>query len=430
MKNEKNLEFVKTSLIVVLLILYTGGIFQVLGTGGSNEGEPLDISNNNGFIFSLINRIFQLTGFFSIFLIKPQWKNVIDVVIKNKYILLFTIFTISSTFWSDSEKTLSYSISLLTTNLFALYLAIRYTLKEQLLLLAQAFTIIVFLGIVFVVLLPKYGTMGGIHAGAWRGVFSHKNDLGRMMVISTIVFLLQSIGYKKNRLVTYFGLIFSIIFLLMSKSSSSIGNLLIVVTIFVVLRTWRWRFEIMVPASIALVFIGSLFYVWYNDNSAILFASAGKDSSLSGRTEIWPLLFDMGLKRPWLGYGYHAFWRGFNGPSAEVWFAASWHPQHSHNGFLDLWLNLGSIGLIIFVLSFLANLLKGFNWLRYLSKTPDGFWPLLFMVFLVLSNLTETGLMKENDIFTLIYMTISYSLTILTSRSYDIIDGNKKYAYE
>jgi O-antigen ligase len=186
----------------------------------------------------------------------------------------------------------------------------------------------------------------------------------------------------------------------------------------------------MIPASLSITFLSTLFYIWYKENGEIILASFGKDPGLSGRTEIWSLIYEVGLKSPWVGYGYQAFWRGFDGPSAEVWYAVDWYPPHSHNGFLDLWLSLGSLGLIIFMLSFLSNLLKGFYWLRYLSKTPDGFWPLLFMIFLILSNLTETGLMKENDIYTLIYMTISYSLTIVTLKNSRTLDQNTTYAEE
>jgi len=210
----------------------------------------------------------------------------------------------------------------------------------------------------------------------------------------------------------------------MSRSSSSMSNLLIILITFLIFRTWRWRYEIMVPASIAIMIAGMIFYLWFTENSAIIFASINKDPSLTGRTDIWILLIEIALRRPWLGYGYDAFWLEFDGPSAEVWYAASWHPPHAHNGFIDLWLTLGLVGLLLFILSFLDTFSKGFIWIRYFSKTPDGFWPLIFMVFFILSNLTESALMKQNEFFTVIYVAISYSLVLGISNKPDLLTNS------
>jgi exopolysaccharide production protein ExoQ len=403
---------------VLSFLLYTGGILALVISGGKNEGE----SGEGGGDFGIIKQLFILINLITIGLLASRWKKVADVIVKNKYILLFTILVLLSMFWSDiPNTTLSRSIALFGTNLFGLYLATRYTLKEQLLLLVKVFGAVLLISLIFVVALPKFGIMGGLHAGAWRGIFLHKNDLGKFMVISTMIFLLQSISYNKNRAIINLGLVFSVIFLIMSRSSSSMLNLVILLMVFFVFRTWRWRYEIMIPASIGIMFIGSLGYIWFTENAAIAFGSIGKDPSLTGRTEIWGLIIDIALRKALLGYGYDSFWFGFNGPSAEVWSAFDWHPPHSHNGFLDLWLSTGLLGLTFWGLAFMETLSKGFIYLRYYSKTAEGFLPLIFLVFFVISNLTESSLMRQNDIFTVLFVSMSYSLIIITlPRKYDM----------
>jgi exopolysaccharide production protein ExoQ len=419
---KRNIEFVEQIFTILSLVMYTGGIFSLVISGGADEGEAGDAD------YGIAKQVFILINLVTIFLLTSRWKKVAEVIGNNKYVLLFTGLAIVSTLWSDTpDKTLSRSIGLLGTNLFGLYLATRYTLKEQLLLLVKTFATILLISLLFVVFLPKYGIMSGTHAGDWRGIYLHKNFLGRIMVVSTITFLLQSISYNKHRSIMYLGLIFSIIFLLMSKSSSSIINLLILLIVFFIFRTWRWRYEIMIPVSIAIIFLNSVFYIWFDQNAAIIFASFSKDTSLTGRTDIWISIIEMAFRRAWLGYGYDSFWLGFDGPSAEVWYAASWHPPHAHNGFLDLWLSLGLLGLILLSLSFIDTLSKGFFWLRYSNKTPDGFLPLIFMTFLILSNLTESALMKQNDILTVLYVAISYSLIIVTSTQNRNIHINSHY---
>ena len=60
------------------------------------------------------------------------------------------------------------------------------------------------------------------------------------------------------------------------------------------------------------------------------------------------MVMDAILKHPWLGYGYQAFWRGVDGPSVDV-HLSGWIPPHAHNGFLDLALDLGIAGPLLFV---------------------------------------------------------------------------------
>jgi exopolysaccharide production protein ExoQ len=402
---------------VLSLFLYTGGILALVISGGKNEGE-----SGSGGDYGIIKQFFILINLITIGLLASRWKKVADVVAKNIYILLFTGLALFSMFWSDiPNTTLSRSIGLFGTNLFGLYFATRYTLKEQLLLLVKAFGLVLLISLIFVVALPKFGIMGGLHAGAWRGIFLHKNFLGKMMVFSTMIFILQSLSYNKNRVIINLGLVFSIIFLIMSRSSSSMVNLVILLMVFFVFRTWRWRYEIMIPASICIMFIGSLGYIWFTENAAIIFGSIGKDPSLTGRTEIWGLIIEIALRKAVLGYGYDSFWFGFDGPSAEVWSAFDWHPPHSHNGFLDLWLSTGLLGLTFWGLAFMETLSKGFIYLRYYSKTPEGFLPLIFLAFFIISNLTESSLMRQNDIFTVLFVSMSYSLIIITlPKKYDL----------
>ncbi len=417
---KKKWEFAEYIFTVLSLMLYTGGILTVVISGGFSEGEAEGIESDN----SLIKQIFFLIYLITFFLLLSRWKRVVYIIVQEKYILLFTALAITSIMWSYSpEMTITRSIAIFGTNLFGLYLATRYTLKQQLSLLVWAFATVIFLSLFFAVLLPKYGIMGGSHAGALRGIYNHKNVLGKMMVLSTAVFWLQAIGYSKNRLLIYFGFCLSIIFLLLSKSSSALINLPIIISIFFILRTWRWRYEVMIPMLVALSILITSFTFWFNEYSDILFNAIGKDATLTGRTDLWLLLWNMICKRPWFGYGYGAFWHGFDSASAEVWYVADWHPPNAHNGFLDLWLSLGILGLFIFILGFLKTLYQAFIWLRS-SKTSDGFWPLMFIVYFILSNLTESALMLQNDIFTVLYVAISYSLVI---SAYPHKQTNQKY---
>ena len=79
----------------------------------------------------------------------------------------------------------------------------------------------------------------------------------------------------------------------------------------------------------------------------------GKTSDMTGRAEIFEVLFPELWKRPILGFGYQAFWLGLKGESANVLLT----PGHAsvgnaENGLLQMWLELGGIGtaLTLFLL--------------------------------------------------------------------------------
>ncbi len=290
---------------ILSLMLYTGGPLTVLISGGVNEGEAEFYMGSDN---SIVKILFLLIYSITFLLLIARWKKVVYMLSKDKFILILLGIAITSIVWSTRpEITVVRSIGIGGTSLFGLYLATRYSLKEQTGLLGWMFAIVILLSFLFAVALPKYGIMGSIHAGAWRGIYYHKNVLGKMMVISTIIFLLQTIGATKNRLILYIGLSLSTILLLLSRSSSAMVNLTLVITLFLIFRTWRWRYEILVPTFIAIITLMSSLYIWLMDNSAVIFSTLGKDATLTGRTDLWNLVWNMIWQKPWLGYGYGAF---------------------------------------------------------------------------------------------------------------------------
>jgi exopolysaccharide production protein ExoQ len=418
---KKILELLEYGFAIAVLILSTGAILSLLVTGGYSQGEADEFIPDN----TLIKQIFLVFYIITAILLGCRWKQTVYVASKNPLLLLFTGLALTSIIWSEApDITLPRSIALLGTNLFALYLASRYTLQQQVLLLTRSFGTILVLSLLFAILLPKYGIMSGDHMGAWRGVFTHKNALGKWMVISTVIFFLQSISDPPRNVKSYLGLMGSIGLAIASRSSSTLVNLLLVIVVFLTLKTWRWRYEVMIPASIAIILLTSSFWIWFNSNSSILFASLGKDSSLTGRTVLWPLVWDMALKKIWQGYSYGSFWDRPNGPATDIWRTIGWSAPNAHNGYLDLFIGLGLVGIVILALSFIDTLIRSFICLRY-SKTSAEFWPLIFMSYFIVSNLTESGLMVQNDLFTIAYMTISYSVIINTNaRARAIVFGS------
>ncbi|MBD2336439.1 O-antigen ligase family protein [Calothrix sp. FACHB-156] len=399
--------FLEKVFTVVALLIYSGGLLLLVLSGGANESD-VEVNYDT----SLYQVVFILIYFITILLLGLRWKRTLYVLGKNKFVLLLLGLSLFSLFWSFApDLTLKNSIRLIGSSLFGIYLASRYTLKEQLKLLAWTFSIAIVLSFIFSIALPKYGIMGGVHAGKWRGIFIHKNGLGSSMLNSSTIFLLMAAAYKKHRNLFLLGFLLSLILIVLSVSTSALINLIILISVFIAFRALWLPYYVMVPTILAAATLIQIIYFWFINNANLIFGVFGKDAGLSGRGDLWSLVFDMIQRQPWLGYGYSGFWNGWNGESAYIWRAAPWTPTHPHNGFLELWLNLGLLGLSIFLIGFGINYFKALAFVRLTRKTED-FFPVIHMTSLVLINLTETALLESDNLNWIIYIALSSAISM------------------
>jgi len=390
--------------IILSLMLYTGGVLPVILSGGVSEGE-----SSGSVDYSIMKLLFTVIYFITLYLLILHWKTTLYLLGKDVFILILLGITVASILWSyDPTITKGRVITIIGTSMSGFYLATRYTLKQQIILFGWLFGTIIILSIFFSIGLPKYGIMGGLHAGDWRGIYTHKNFLGKMMVVSAIIFLLLTMEENiKNKSPIYFGLFFSVLLIIMSKASSPLINLASISMLLFIFRIRRLPFEVMVPFIMATGLLLNCFFIWYQNNPDALFNLVGKDSTLTGRTELWAVVKEKIAQRPWLGYGYGTFWATDN--IDDVRFAVGWPAPHAHNGILDLFLNVGIVGVIVFVFSLCQTSMRSLIWLRY-CKTYEAFWPILFIVYLILSNLSESALMLQNDIYWVLYVSVAYSV--------------------
>jgi exopolysaccharide production protein ExoQ len=389
------------------MLHYAGVPLILLLSGGASEGD--DESNID---LAAINQVFLVIYFISLCLLLLRWKHVLPVMSKGGIFWLLFGLAAASFFWSYSpELTRTRVVALSGTMLFSLYLASRYTLKEQLHLLGWMFGVAIVSSIIFAVLLPKYGQMGGFHAGAWRGIYNHKNGLGKNMVLSAVIFCLLALSSQKHRWLMWSLVAASVMLIILSHSTSSIVNLLILLSILAILPALSWNYLFVVPILIGISAIGIILYLLITSNAEQAVGALGKDLTLTGRTNFWPLVLDKIWERPWLGYGFGAFWQGLDGPSAYVWNASAFKAPNSHNGYLDLCTELGFVGLSLYVTAFITSFQKALTNIRRM-KTPDTFWPILIFGMIILSNLTESALVLQNNFLWVMQVSIFFSISL------------------
>lgn len=410
--------FAEQVFTVISLLLYSGSPLTVILSGGANEGEE-----ESGAVpqtdSSLILLCFFVNYIITFCLLILRWKKVVYVADKNKWIAALVGIAILSFFWSaNAEQTAKRGLAIVGTTAFGLYLASRYTMKEQLKLFGWMYGIAILLSFVFIGAMPKYGVMGGIHEGKWRGIYNHKNTLGKVISPGIISLLLLASGSKKNRWILWFLFALAWVLLIRASSTSSLLNVVVVIAASFCFRAIRWREEKMFTGIITTFTIGGCFYFLLSVYSEAFLAALGKEPTLTGRGDMWPYIFEMIWKSPVLGYGYGAFWSGPDTPSFYIWQATGWTPPNSHNGFLDMWLHIGLLGLVLFIFEFLViTLPRAFIWVR-LSNTSEGFWAVLYLTYMIFANLSESTLMIQNDIFWVFYVAVAYSVSLSPGRQF------------
>jgi len=395
--------------VVSVLLLSTGALLPLLrGEGGASvppvPGGPSiapPAEGNDPMMQVMWTLVYALS-----LLLVVRSKKYLHIATRDKLLLLLVGIAVVSVLWSAApEVTLRRSAALVGTTLFGIYLAARYDLGELLRLLAWALGIAALLSLVFAIALPSYGTQADYRGLVWRGVYIHKNILGYNMVLSAVVFLLLALGDRRYRWVTWSGLGLSASLILLSNSITSMITLLALLTLLPLFWSLRWHYSLAVSLYTIAVLGSGILIFWLASNTESVLEAFGRDASLTGRTQLWEPVLEMIWQRPWLGYGYGGFWLGLEGKSALVWNVSGIYADHAHNGLLNVWLDLGLLGVSVFTLGFLLTLLRALAWAR-LTKTAEGLWPLAFLSFMLLHNVAETSLLLTNNVVWILYAAV------------------------
>jgi O-antigen ligase len=141
------------------------------------------------------------------------------------------------------------------------------------------------------------------------------------------------------------------------------------------------------PAVLHLLVATVLFVVLYAtllNPEAGLLETVGRNSTLTGRSAIWQMALSVSSD-PFLGAGYESFWLGERLKKISRLYGQT--PPHAHNGYLEVFLNLGWAGVILlgFVMAWGYR-----NVIRALLRDPEaGRLRLAFFVVAAIYNLTE-----------------------------------------
>lgn len=346
----------------------------------------------------LLQFIFLVMYIITIAYLLKHFREVWSMIDRSWAILAIVGLVILSALWSiDPAVTMRRSGALAGTTAFGLFLACRFGLSGTLTLVSSVIAMGAALSFAAVLVAPELAIMHGWHEGAWRGVFSHKNELGQVMALGSGLLLASAVVSHRWRWMNLS--LAALCGILVLKAGSASGLLALCAMPFVcgavaLVRAGRVPYSLAVAGGTVGFASVMLFWILIADIRPDL-SLLGRDLTLTGRTDLWWALWAHIGERFWLGYGYGAFWLSEAGPATMVQQMIGWEPAHSHSGWLELWLDVGLVGVILVAASFMGAVLGALARLHQVEAT-GAYGAVLILAFLFVTNLVEVALVQQN----------------------------------
>jgi O-antigen ligase len=373
--------------------------------------EPYD--KTIGILDRLLVALYYL---FVLVIVIKYWKSILYFLVKDKILFIFLLLPLVSVLWSTNPEVSQdrFNRVVLRSMIFGAYLASRYSLRDLLKLVTLTLGFSTIASTAAALALPA-GKMTGKFAGAWQGLHGHKNSFARLMAWTTTNFAALTLYRAKDRQRSFGGFCLAFIGLFFSQAKSSlaicVGALALLPLHSYFLRAYRSR-TLLITISLCSV-IGLTSWI-ANSLEFLIVDVLGKSLTLSGRTIIWEYFISRISERPWLGYGYEAFWTNpdevFRARQALSFFSG-----HAHSGFIDITLQLGLVGLTLFVLSFITTLVRTI-YLISVTKSIEYFLMLIFLFVMFSSQFTVGITILKDNIFWVFYITIATLTAVEVSR--------------
>lgn len=353
------------------------------------EGDPI-----NRFTYSCLIGLGLIVFSF-------RWRRVLRLLQANGVIVIFLLYCALSLTWADYPD-VGFKRWVKTVGDFIMVLIV-LSERDPPAAIRRLLTRTGFLLIPLSLLMIKYYPDLARYYDRWdwstyfSGVTTNKNSLGVICLLFGLTSAWQFLAAlnggdrpgRPRRLLAH-GAILAIVlwlFKLANSMTSLICFLLGIVVLLVVQFRAVGRTPLVVHSLVAflIAFPSAVLFVGIES----ILQMIGKDPTLTDRTVIWDMLLTL-MTNPWLGMGFENFWLG---PRLDrIWAAYSWAPNQAHNGYLEIYLNLGWIGVGLLV----TILLMGYQTvLTGLRRSPStGNLMLAFFVVGIVYNFTEAALFR------------------------------------
>lgn len=365
--------------------------------GSEGEGSPLD---------RVVLSTFIILALFILFRRKIDWPRILK---DNVWLVLLILYMGVSILWSEipfvSFKRWVRSAGDILMALVILSERMPFQALES--VLRRSAYILVTFSLMLIYYFPFYGRAYGRYSGIemWTGVTLHKSSLGPLCAIA-VFFLMWALLREwragtlfKNKSQNFADSLVLVMTLIMlwgpGISFSATAVSIVVVSTALLLLLYRTetvaRYIGGHLKAITVSFV--LLYLLLYDSLVEISASIlGRDTTLTGRTDIWRPLLDFASQTPIFGVGYGGFWAPGNLELEEL-FSPQFILAQSHNGYLAVYVELGIVGIVLLALFILAYCGKVGRELNHAFEW--GVFGICFLVMSLLYNNTEDSFLQS-----------------------------------
>jgi O-antigen ligase len=375
------------------------------------EGSPLD------------RNVFTVLLFACVFVLFGRRRTLRASLRSNPAVILFFFYCLISVLWSDyPDVAIKRWIKAVGDLVMALVIV---TEKDPLAALKKVLSRAGFLLLPVSILFIRYfGDLGrGYDPDGMpmnTGVTTNKNTLGVITFVLSlgtlwqIVSLLHDRGApnRRRRLLAQCVLLaFGVALLKMAQSATSqvcfiLGAVIILATNLPMMK----RRKAAVHVLVVTIVIGATLVMLSGSVASVLHL-IGRQSNLTGRTDIWAAVLQT-ASNPLVGAGYESFWLG---PRVErVWSHLSqyMHVNEAHNGYLEVYLNLGWVGVCLIAFILLKGYSRAVGTFRHYPAI--GSLMLAYVVSGATYSVTEAGFRLLNPIWIFLLL----ATTLVPERSF------------
>jgi exopolysaccharide production protein ExoQ len=322
-----------------------------------------------------------------------------------------------SVFWSNLPSlTFRSGLAFVLTSAVASHLAKKYNWRQLVTLLRWSTGIIAAVSAFYALAMPAVGVTGK----GLRGILQHPNPLGALMGLNLVLWYIHAGDNPKARGKSIAMILLSLLIIQNTNSAGAKVTMIVLLGAVFMLRvvkkvSFQWAYTIIVifmaiSISVTILVTENLEY--------IVVDLLGKDMTLTGRVPLWNrVLGKVTQERPILGYGFHGFWQDWRPPELNPSHPVAgdgygWFAHHAHNGFIDLFIDIGLIGLIAFLLSFLLNIALAIKYMAQTREVESIVHVLILLLILIVNN-TQSELLGIQHLW-FYYVVVSVRLGIDT----------------
>lgn len=265
-------------------------------------------------------------------------------------IILYISWSVLSISWADDPQlVLRRAIVLIILSFSAFSTSINVPLRQLPTIILWTSLALLMIGVLSEIAAGVFSLSFGEHRFAGT---IHPNNQGRncaMLFLAAIVLArregqIERLFFRSIMVTAFF-------FLLLTRSRATFVATIIAVVVWRIFAPDRSKNVVYLYFIVLFLCIGALVF---SDAFFPLLSSGlllGREeeqfNQLNGRIALWAECIEYGMERPLLGYGFHGFWT--EDRVRAIAHSQGWSPHASHSTYVENFLNLGLVGLAIFM---------------------------------------------------------------------------------